>query len=70
MLAQSIVNGRPEFRPKEFSARTFGPIRNEYEGEDVLISPSKKILVGPKVRAENSLGRNSCNPSKRLQLFG
>jgi hypothetical protein len=42
----------------------FGPVRNECEGEDVPILSSKKILVRPKVRAENSLGRNSCNPFK------
>jgi hypothetical protein len=53
--------GRSKFRPKEFLARTLGPMRNEYEGAGDSILPSKKILIGPKVRAENSLGRNSCN---------
>jgi len=44
----------------------FGPMRNEYEGGDDSTLPSKKILVGPKLRAENSLGRNSCNPQKKI----
>jgi hypothetical protein len=44
--------GRPEFRPKEFSARTFDPVLNECEGECVPILPSKTILIGPKVRTE------------------
>jgi len=52
-----------EFRRKEFSARTFGPIRNFFDGKIESPAPSYSFRIGPEIRAENSWGRNSDLPS-------
>jgi hypothetical protein len=54
--------GLHEFRPKDFSGRTFGPKNNFFYCR--IESPSLwfSFHIGPKFRAEKSLGRNSVLP--------